>query len=559
MTAISRFLAVILCLSGGVSAHATECHFMDTFFTQRTLEEFHSGCGYVVVFISRDDPLSVQALDAVTPYVAELHARGVAVVVIDAFSQVATVQDVARLAMRRHSEASYALALDDCFLQQWGIRAPGTVAVLDAAQRACFVGDVDAIDWDLVAQGMPGGVTLSTPKADRPEAAPVAEGPVTYTQHIAPLLRDNCIRCHHEGGNAPFALDNYQAAATRSAMMAEVVRSGLMPPWFAHSPAQPFSNAPPLTREDRLRFQVWHDNARPMGPEVPGEAPSPSARGAFQADIRITSTEVAAIPPEGLSDYYKIMLPAEATEDIWVQGVRVVPTNPRVMHHASLIIVRPSGKAEAWGLPGAPGTPPVIYPEGAAAVWEKGARLMLSMHYEPTGKPETDQPSLEIMLARGRVQRRVHFIDLNDTGIVVPAGAPAYKSQYRHRMDRTFEVIALMPHMHLRGKSQRLFSFEGIASLRELITVPAWKFDWQMIYEFSPGAITLPRGSQLVLECVFDNSPRNPYNPAPHEAATYGMWTRNEMMEVVVTGVDPNERLDIQPDPERALGALRME
>jgi hypothetical protein len=35
---------------------------------------------------------------------------------------------------------------------------------------------------------------------------------VTFTEHIAPILYDNCVTCHRPGEAAPFSLISYEAA-----------------------------------------------------------------------------------------------------------------------------------------------------------------------------------------------------------------------------------------------------------------------------------------------------------------------------------------------------------
>ena len=56
---------------------------------------------------------------------------------------------------------------------------------------------------------------------------------VTFTQHVAPILYNNCTICHREKGPAHFPLVTYQDAKRRAATLAYVSKERLMPPWPA--------------------------------------------------------------------------------------------------------------------------------------------------------------------------------------------------------------------------------------------------------------------------------------------------------------------------------------
>src|SRR5258707_10922525 len=99
----------------------------------------------------------------------------------------------------------------------------------------------------------------------------------------------------------------------------------------------------------------------------------------------------------------------------YVKTVEFHPGNPKVVHHA-LFFLDMSGEARrldtaspgdgypcfggprvvpAGGLGGwAPGAIPQPLPAGTGYVIEKGADLVIQLHYHPDGKPETDQSSI---------------------------------------------------------------------------------------------------------------------------------------------------------------------
>jgi len=55
----------------------------------------------------------------------------------------------------------------------------------------------------------------------------------TWSENIAPILYNNCTKCHIEGGIAPFSLVGYSNAQTMASSIAYSVDLKRMPPWPA--------------------------------------------------------------------------------------------------------------------------------------------------------------------------------------------------------------------------------------------------------------------------------------------------------------------------------------
>ena len=81
---------------------------------------------------------------------------------------------------------------------------------------------------------------------------------VTFAEHVAPILFQNCSRCHRPGEAAPFSLLTYEDAKKRGRQIAEVTASRFMPPWHADSGYIEFSNERRLTEEQIAMFGAWH-------------------------------------------------------------------------------------------------------------------------------------------------------------------------------------------------------------------------------------------------------------------------------------------------------------
>ena len=78
-----------------------------------------------------------------------------------------------------------------------------------------------------------GAFALPSCNPDHKEAEKKIPEKVTFTEHIAPLLYQNCTVCHRPGGNGHFNLVTYQDAKNYGGSLTYVVRQRLMPPWPA--------------------------------------------------------------------------------------------------------------------------------------------------------------------------------------------------------------------------------------------------------------------------------------------------------------------------------------
>ena len=64
-------------------------------------------------------------------------------------------------------------------------------------------------------------------------ATPRAQGPVTFSEHVAPIVFANCTPCHRPGEAAPFSLLSYRDARPLAKAIASATASHVMPPWKA--------------------------------------------------------------------------------------------------------------------------------------------------------------------------------------------------------------------------------------------------------------------------------------------------------------------------------------
>jgi hypothetical protein len=201
-----------------------------------------------------------------------------------------------------------------------------------------------------------------------------------------------------------------------------------------------------------------------------------------------------------------------------------------------LVFVVPPGKrfnpasAETPVLAGmAPGEQALILPAGAAKHVPKGSKLMFQVHYTPNGKAQKDRSCIGLIFAKKPPAKKVVTQPIFNPLFVIPAGADNHEVDASYVFREDASIVALMPHMHLRGKD---FLFRAIYPDKKeetLLSVPRFSFNWQGVYRFAE-PIKMPKGAKLQCVAHFDNSKNNPSNPDPTVAVGWGDQTWQEMM-----------------------------
>jgi hypothetical protein len=98
--------------------------------------------------------------------------------------------------------------------------------------------------------------------------------------------------------------------------------------------------------------------------------------------------------------------------------------------------------------------------------------------------------------------------------MVIPAGSREYRVQDRFELPVDAEVIAVLPHAHYICREVRAWAELPDGRVEPLIWIDDWDFNWQGQYPLAK-PLSLPRGTALQCEYVFDNSerPANPHTP----------------------------------------------
>ena len=369
---------------------------------------------------------------------------------------------------------------------------------------------------------------------------PDDKSPVTYTQHVAKILNDRCVNCHRAGEIGPFSLTSYEDSVGWAEMIAEVTADNRMPPWHANPAHGKFSNDSRLSDQEKQLIKQWVDHGAPQGDPALLPPPPKFTEGwqIGEPDLVVYMSEKPAnIPAKGEVKYQYYQVDPGFTEDKWVVAAECRPGNRAIVHHIILGIAQMNGKGRnvgdvhsEWLTATAPGARPLVLNDGHAKLIPAGSKLVFQMHYTPNGVAQTDRSCVGLKFTDAKnVKHQVGTDQAGNRGLRIPAGDANYKIDAIHPFSSDMKLLALFPHMHLRGKSFRYTAVFPDGKEEILLDIPRYDFAWQNAYEFAE-PILMPRGSRLRCEAVYDNSKENLANPDPTSVVRWGDQTWEEMM-----------------------------
>ncbi len=364
-----------------------------------------------------------------------------------------------------------------------------------------------------------------------------AEATTTFTRDIVPILNEHCVECHRAGEIGPFELTDYDEVVGWGQMMLEVIDQGRMPPWHADPAYGHFIGERRLPQQARDAIANWIDEGMPQG-DVADLPVMPQWNTGWHLprnpDIEIAMRDRPfAVPSEGVVDYQYFVVDPGWTTDQWVAAAQVIPGDAAVVHHAIVFVRPPDGtNAPGIGWLGAyvPGQRSMLMPPGHARRIPAGSKLVFQMHYTPNGHETSDTSRVGVWLANPKeITHEVSTALAVNHDFEIPPGVENHVVQMKlDSFPQTSRLLGATPHMHVRGKSFTMVANEKSGEQVTLLSVPHYDFNWQHWYAFAE-PIELDAITSLDMTVSFDNSSRNPANPAPSDFVTWGDQTFEEM------------------------------
>ncbi|MDB5307381.1 MAG: thiol-disulfide oxidoreductase [Gemmataceae bacterium] len=407
-----------------------------------------------------------------------------------------------------------------------------------------------------------------------------------YHKDVLPILQTHCQSCHRPGAVGPFALMTYKQAVAWADDIKEFTRDRRMPPWKPRG-GKEFVGDRRLTEKEIDTLARWVDAGCPEGDpkDAPPPRTFPDGWVLGKPDLVIETPDEFVVGPTGRDHFRVFVLPTGLTEDKYVVAFEVRPGNPRVVHHAAnffdttgaaskiqalgqaeeqkrrkpgavdvgpgyesvmvpirltpadLFAARPSfGPVGGW----APGYVPRELPAGTGMLLPKGSDFVMQLHYHRTGRVEKDRTRVGLYFAKKPVDRPLLPLLVPGTFKIdqksgsglgyIPAGDANFVARGSWYALEDCTVHAVMPHMHLLGKSVKMTMTPPGRRPELVIEIPEWDYNWQESY-LPKDPMKVKAGTRFEIEAVFDNSAKNPNNPHdPPVDVRFGEQTTDEML-----------------------------
>lgn len=382
----------------------------------------------------------------------------------------------------------------------------------------------------------------------------------TWSEHIAPILYDNCTKCHHAGGIAPFSLTAYTDALSMRAAIAHSVSERHMPPWPPDPNYRHLMGERILTPTEIDQINQWAQYGGPAG-DLAQAPPEP----VYAAGPQLANADlVVSIPPyvsQAMAgdEYRCFVVPSGTNIDRFISAYEVVPGTPSIVHHvlvyqddsgecAALDAADPGPGYASFGGVGSnnvtliggwvPGSTYSQVPNGFGIRLKAGADIVIQVHYPQGSYGQQDETSLRLVYDNTPVLREVmaapilnHSSTLVNGPLYIPANTTR-TFQERFTLPLAGTMISISPHMHLIGDSIICYAILPSQDTVPLIRINHWDFHWQGGYRFQY-LQALPVGSVLEAFAHYDNTVNNEHNPSnPPEDVWLGESTTDEMMIV---------------------------
>ena len=540
----------------GIGRQLPDLEFNSRNGVKQHLSDLIQGTGLVIAMTSTSCPVSKRYAATLNRLQLDLQAKGIGLLLLNPFTSERSAE-IEEFIVQNSISVPYVSDTDKSLATALQASTTTEVLLLDSsltlqyrgaiddqfglgyhldAPRSCYL--KDAVEA-LLAGRQPLVQATAAPgcELDLGGVRSPSNGTVTYYRDVARILQQNCLRCHRDGGIAPFAFDELPAVLDRAKAIQRVVEQQHMPPWFA-APApfgseNPWSNDCSLSTRDRVDLLSWlHSSDRPLGDSAQGPKPLqfPEGWSITKPDVVLQLPKPVPIKAEGVLPYQIVLVPTNLTEDRWVTAYEIIPSHREVVHHVIVQMIKegedtkkvPDGAGSFWAAY-VPGNGARTYPSGTARLLSKGATLQFQIHYTPNGKAVQEQMKIGLVFAKN---------------LKIPPNAANHYETKELRVPFDLNITSLMAHLHVRGKAFKYEVTYADGKQEVLLDIPHYDFNWQLGYNYKQPK-SVPAGSKIRVTAVFDNSSGNKANPDPSKEVKWGPQTYDEMLIGYVESINP--------------------
>jgi hypothetical protein len=379
--------------------------------------------------------------------------------------------------------------------------------------------------------------------------AEVPERPSFY-KDVLPIMQENCQECHRpKGANlmgmvAPMSFTSYKEVRPWAKAISKQVEARKMPPWHATEEFhEVFDNERTLTQVEIDTIVKWVSQGASRG--NPTDAPEPiEFKGEDGWAMGKPDLEIAFDQPYFVPDYAQDLYHLENVritrellpEDKWIKSLEFKPDSEAVHH----IVIFTSQARESLGFPmgmlggTGPGTDAIEFPEGYGRSFEAGNSIQFNMHYHKEPGPGTgvwDHSSIGLTFHDKPVKHEVNWGAIGTMGFRIPPNATGHKVTAQQRFSTDTTILAMFPHMHLRGAAAKYTAHYPDGTTEVLLDVPEYDFNWQTNYIFKEPK-KIPAGTTIQVDMLFNNDKERGELAGinPNRSVGFGEPTTDEMM-----------------------------
>jgi tetratricopeptide (TPR) repeat protein len=360
----------------------------------------------------------------------------------------------------------------------------------------------------------------------------------------------------------PFPLLSYSDVTRHASQIAVVTRSRYMPPWPPEHGYGDFVGDRSLTEAQIDLFSEWIKQGKLKGDpaSLPAVPKFTSEWQLGQPDLILQMERPFRMPASGSDIFRNFILASGVTQTKYIRALELRVDNPRVVHHANVVLDRTQSLRRRDGEDGQPGFPgmdviteaaantfdpdshflfwkpgTVLRPEPDDMSWrlDPNTDLVLNLHLQPTGKEEEVQVKVGLYFAAHGPTKFPMLLQLEHDGAIrIPPGDRSFAVTDSLTLPVAVDVLAIYPHAHYLGKTVEAWATLPDGRRRWLIRIPDWDINWQATYDYRQ-PIPLPKGTRVSMRITYDNSTDNPRNPnRPPKLVLTGNRAEDEMGHV---------------------------
>ena len=381
-------------------------------------------------------------------------------------------------------------------------------------------------------------------------ASAIAAQTPTWADGVAAIVHRSCTPCHRPGQPAPFSLRTFEDVFKKRSFVLEVIEDGYMPPWQpSHGD---FVGDRRLAEADVAALKAWVAAGAPRG-DRDGEPAPPRYVSGWQLgtpDLVLEMPDVLEVPAAGPDIVRNFVVPVALDRRRFVAAVEILPGNPAV-HHAVLGVDRTRSSRRQDARDEAPGFPGMTLggaspPDGHFLGWTPGKSVrrsadgmswrlspgddfVLQLHAVPVGKVERVQPKIGVWFTDQPMRQPFEMVMLFSEEIDIPPGEDGFVVRDHLVLPVPVTLHAIYPHAHYICRRMQATASLPDGSTQRLFAIDEWDFDWQDDYRYVQ-PVSLPAGTRVAMEYVYDNSDANDNNPnRPLRRVRFGTESADEM------------------------------